>query len=269
MSEIKYSAPTVKKAFKILEAISESGSGFGVNELSKKLTIAKSTVHGITLALEDLGILSRDRAHKKFTLGYALMDLGRKAYRKMERVTDVAQSPMEALMEQVGETVFLGIMHGEHVIILKMVESHSELKITAPVGSRVPLLSGALGRVFLAQMEGEKAREIVQKRGLKVYTANSVTDPKRFLKEVDETRRKGFAIEHEEYILGVTAVASPIETISLPLAAIWVVGLSPGFSDTRMEKVIHEIQKTAMEISRLIEGHSTEINPMTRPKRSS
>jgi IclR family transcriptional regulator, KDG regulon repressor len=256
MKEIKYSAPTVKKAFNILESISESSSGLGVNELAKKLNIAKSTVHGITLALEELGILSRDRAHKKFTLGYALMDLGRKAYRKIELVTDVAQGPLEALMEQVGETVFLGIMHGDHSIILKVVESNNELKITAPVGSRVPLLVGATGRVFLAQMEGEKAREMVQKKGLKAYTANSVIDPKRFLKEVEETRRKGFAVDQEEYILGVTAIASPIETISLPLAAIWVVGFSPSFSDTKMEKVILEIQQTAMEISRLIKNHS-------------
>lgn len=255
MKETKYSAPSVKKAFSILEAISESSSGLGVSELGKRLRIGKSTVHGITLALEELGVLTRDRAHKKFTIGYTLMDLGRKAYRKIELVTDVAQSPMAALMEQVGETVFLGIMHGDRAIILKVVESHNELKITAPTGSRVPLLAGALGRVFLAQLEEEKAREIVQKKGLKVYTANSVTDPKQFLEEVEETRRKGFAIDREKYILGVTAVASPIRTIALPPMAIWVVGFSPGFSDQKLEKVIVEIQKAANEISGLIKNH--------------
>jgi IclR family KDG regulon transcriptional repressor len=256
MKEIKYSAPSVKKAFSILEAISESSSGLGVSELGKKLKIGKSTVHGITLALEELGVLTRDRVHKKFTIGYTLMDLGRKAYRKIQLVTDVAQGPMEALMGEVGETVFLGIMHGDHAIILKAVESPHELKITAPIGSRVPLLAGALGRVFLAQLGEEKAREIVHKKGLKVYTANSVTDPKQFLKEVEEARQKGFAIDRERYILGVTAVASPIETISLPPVAIWVVGFSPSFSDKKMEKVIREIQKAAMEISRLIKNHN-------------
>jgi IclR family transcriptional regulator, KDG regulon repressor len=256
MKEVKYSAPSVKKAFSILEAISESSYGLGVSELGKKLKIGKSTVHGITLALEELGVLTRDRVHKKFTIGYTLMDLGRKAYRKIQLVTDVAQGPMEALMGEVGETVFLGIMHGDHAIILKAVESPHELKITAPIGSRVPLLAGALGRVFLAQLGEEKAREIVHKKGLKVYTANSVTDPKQFLKEVEEARQKGFAIDRERYILGVTAVASPIETISLPPVAIWVVGFSPSFSDKKMEKVIREIQKAAMEISRLIKNHN-------------
>ena len=255
MKEIQYSAPSVKKAFKILQAIADSPTGLGLSELGKRLKIGKSTVHGITLALEELGILARDPVHKKYTIGYNLVELGRKASNKIELVTVVAQTPMETLMEGVGETVFLGIMHGDHAIILKVIESRNELKITAPPGSRVPLLAGALGRVFLAQMEEGKAREVVQTKGLKRYTANSVTDPKKFLKEVEETRGKGFAIDHEEYILGVTAIASPIRTIALPPVAIWVVGFSPSFSDPKMEKVILEIQNTAMEISRLIKKH--------------
>jgi DNA-binding IclR family transcriptional regulator len=255
MKESKYSAPSVKKAFSILEAIGESNSGLGVSELGKKLKIGKSTVHGITLALEELGVLTRDRTRKKFIIGYTLMDLGRKAYRKIELMTDVAQGPMEALMEEVGETVFLGIMHGDHAIILKAVESPKELKITAPVGTRVPLLAGALGRVFLSQMEKDKAAETIQKKGLKVYTVNSVTDPKQFLAEVEEARLKGYAIDREKYILGVTAVAAPIETMALPPVAIWVVGFSPSFSDKKMEKVIREIQQAAFQISQLIRNH--------------
>jgi DNA-binding IclR family transcriptional regulator len=254
MKESKYSAPSVKKAFNILEAIAESDSGLGVSDLGKKLKIGKSTVHGITLALEELGVLARDRAHKKFTIGYTLMDLGRKAYQKIELMTDVAQRPMEALMEDVGETVFLGIMHGDHTIILKTAESSKELKITAPIGTRVPLLAGALGRVFLAQTGKDRAAEIIQKKGLKGYTANSVIDPKQFLEEVEEARRDGYAIDRERYILGVTAVAAPITTIALPPMAIWVVGFSPSFSDKKMEMVIREIKKAAQEISRLIKN---------------
>ncbi|MBW2584380.1 MAG: helix-turn-helix domain-containing protein [Deltaproteobacteria bacterium] len=42
----KYGAPSVKKAFAILSAISSSKNGLGVSELAKKLKMAKSTVHG-------------------------------------------------------------------------------------------------------------------------------------------------------------------------------------------------------------------------------
>lgn len=251
MKEAKYSAPSVKKAFRILHAIADSSSGMGVSELAKRLKIGKSTVHGITSALEELGALARDPVQKKYDVGYTLLELGRKAYNKIE-LWDIAKTPMETLMEDVGETVFLGTLNGDHVTILNVVESHNELKITSPPGTRMPLLAGATGRILLAQLEEKKARELVQKKGLTRYTPKSVTDVKRFFKEVEETRKRGYAIDHEEYLLGVTAVAAPIQNTSLPPAAIWVVMFTPNSHDQKMEKVVLEIQKAAQEVTRLL-----------------
>jgi IclR family KDG regulon transcriptional repressor len=251
MKEVKYSAPSVKKAFKILHTIADSSTALGVSELAKRLKIGKSTVHGITLALEEVGVLARDPTHKKFNVGYTLLELGRKAYSKIE-LWDVAKAPMENLMEATGETVFLGTLNGDHVTILNVVESRNELKITSPPGTRLPLLVGATGRVFLAQLDEKKARDIVQKKGLTRYTPKSVTDMKRFFKEVEETRKRGYAIDHGEYIPGVTAVVAPVQTTSLPPAAIWVVMFTSSFQDQKTEKVVLEIQKAAQEVSRLL-----------------
>ena len=77
MKKITYSAPSVKKAFKILYAISDSSDGLGISDLSKKLKIGKSTVHGITTALEELGVLVRDPLYKRYTAGYSLLELCR------------------------------------------------------------------------------------------------------------------------------------------------------------------------------------------------
>src|SRR3972149_9034735 len=186
-----YSAPSVKKAFRILRAIADSSVELGVSELAKDLRIGKSTVHGITSALVELGILVRDPLHKKYSLGYTLLELGRKAYARME-FKDYIRKPMERLAEKIGETVFVGILNGDHVTVLDVVESQNELKITSPPGTRLPLLAGATGRVFLAQLGEEKAKEIVQKMGLLRYTPKSVVDPKRFLQELEEAKMKGY-----------------------------------------------------------------------------
>ena len=248
MKKTSYSAPSVKKAFKIVQTIADSSAGIGVSALAKQLRMGKSTVHGITSALEELGVLVRDPLQKKYTVGYTLLELSRKAYRKME-LREMARVPMEILMEKVGETVFLGIMNGDHITILDVVESHNEMKITSPPGTRLPLLAGATGKVFLAQLEERKAKEIVQKMGLKRYTSKSVVDPKKFLKDVEEAKRMGYAIDNEEYLIGVRAIAVPIQTASLPPAAIWVVGFTSNLNDQKMKKIILEIQNTAQGIS--------------------
>lgn len=254
MRKTVYSAPSVKKAFKILHTIADSSSGLGVTELAKQLKIGKSTVHGIALALEEIGVLARDPIHKKYNIGYTLLELRKKAYEKMQ-LTNVARPPMERLMEKIGETVFLGILHGDHVTILDGVESHNEMKITSPPGTRLPLLAGAIGKIFLAQFGEEKAKEVLQKMGLRKYTSKSIVDSKKFFKEVEETRKKGYAIDDEEYMMGVKAIAAPIQAPSPPLAAIWVVGFSSTLNDQKMAKAILEIQKTAQEINHSMRDH--------------
>ena len=254
MKKTAYSAPSVKKAFKILHTIADSSNGLGVSELAKQLKIGKSTVHGITSALEELGVLVRDALHKKYNMGYTLLELRKKAYAKME-LRDVARIPMEKLVEKIGETVFLGVLNGDHVTILDMVESHNEMKITSPPGTRLPLIAGATGKVFLAQFEEKKAKEIIQKMGLVRYTSKSIVDPKKFFKEVEETKKNGYAIDEGEYMLGVEAIAAPIQTASPPLAAIWVVGFTSSLNNQKMERVILEIRKTVQEISHALRDH--------------
>jgi DNA-binding IclR family transcriptional regulator len=135
------------------------------------------------------------------------------------------------------------------VTILEVVDSHNEMKITSPPGTRLPLLAGATGKVFLAQFEEKKAKEVIQKMGLSKFTPKSIFDPKKFLKEVEETKKRGYAIDDEEYMLGVRAIAAPILTNPPPLAAIWVVGFTSGLNDQKIERVILEIKKTAHEIA--------------------
>jgi DNA-binding IclR family transcriptional regulator len=260
MKKITYSAPSVKKAFKILKIIADSPTSLGISDLAKKLKIGKSTVHGITSALEEFGVLARDPIHKKYTLGYTLLELSRRSYSRME-FRDVARAPMEALAEKVGETVFLGVMNGDHITIMDVVVSHNELKITSPPGTRLPLLAGATGKVFLSQLDETKVKEIVQRMGLVRYTSKSINDMRRFISEVEQARERGYAIDDEEYLLGVRAIAAPIQVPSLPPSAIWVVGFTSGLNDHKMEKVIIEIQKTAQEIS-----HS--LNPVVELLRS-
>jgi DNA-binding IclR family transcriptional regulator len=253
MKQITYSAPSVKKAFKILQAISDASNELGVSEIAKQLEIGKSTVHGITAALEELGVLVRDPLRKKYQLGYTLLELGRKSHKKME-LRGIARIPIERLMERVGETVFLGVMNGDHVTILDVVESANEMKITSPPGTRLPLLAGATGKAFLSQFEEEKAKEIVDKMGLAKYTAKSIIDPKKFLREVEEAKKKGYAIDDEEYLIGVRAIASPIQISSLPPAAIWVVGFASSLNAPKMHKAGLEIRKASQEICESIKS---------------
>lgn len=249
----RYGAPSVKKAFAILSAISSSKEGLGVSELARGLSMAKSTVHGMTSALEEVGAVMRDPRTKRYKLGFTLLEVGRSAYSQIDLETS-ARPIMEDLMENTQTSVFLGILNWDHVTVLDIVESRQDLKITAPVGTTMSLFAGAVGKVFLASMEKEQAEKIVKSKGLPAFTKNSIIDPELYHQELKQVKQQGYAIDDEEYILGVRAVASLIKGLGQLKSAIWVVGFKASLDEKRMQSLIRETQKAAEAISRRIQA---------------
>jgi DNA-binding IclR family transcriptional regulator len=248
----KYDAPSVKKAFAILSAISSSKDGMGVSDLAKKLKMAKSTVHGMTSALEELGAAMRNPLTKKYKLGFTLLEIGRSAYSQIDLQTS-ARPVTEELMEKTQTSVFLGILNWDQVTILDIVETRQDLNITAPVGSTIPLFAGAVGKVFLASMSEEQAAKIVQSKGLPRFTDNSIVDMDLYFNELRQVREKGYAVDDEEYILGVRAVASPLMELGQLRSAIWAVGFKASLDEKKMQTLIGETQTAAKTISRRIQ----------------
>ena len=248
----RYDAPSVKKAFEILGALSSSKEGLGVSEIARGLNMAKSTVHGMTSTLEELGALMRDPHTKRYRLGLTLFELGRLAYSQIDLKT-LARPIMEELMEKTQASVFLGILNWEHVTVLDIVESRQDLKITAPIGTAIPLFAGAVGKVFLASMKEEQTKKIVRSKGLTRFTKNTIVDPELYYQELRSVRKKGYAVDDEEYIPGVRAVASPIVGLGQLMSAIWVVGFKASLDEKKMKALINETKKAAEAIRRRIQ----------------
>jgi DNA-binding IclR family transcriptional regulator len=244
----KYKAPSVNKAFQILRLISDNKEGLGISELSKQSTIGKSTVHGVTSALQEVGAIVRDPSTKRFTLGFTLLELGRSAHSNFD-LKDVARPFMEALMARTRTSVFLGIQNHTHVTILDIVESTQDLKITSPIGTTIPLMAGAVGKVFLASMDEVQAMDLIQSKGLTRFTENTQTDLDQYIAEIRRVRELGYATDYEEYIPGVQAVAAPIQVKVSSRSAIWAVGFKASLGDEAMKILIAETRKAAESIS--------------------
>ena len=248
MSE-KYQAPSVKKAFQILRLISESDQRVGISKIAKRLGISKSTVHGLMAALEEVGVIIRNPVTKRYSLGYTLVELGKKGLSRIP-LRELARRHMEELADETGETVFLGILRDDYIFILDVVESKKELKITSPSGTKMSLSAGAIGKLFLAFMEENRALRYLKTRGLTRYTENTITDLEKYLTEIEQVREKGYAVDREEYLQEVRAVAAIIKPQGTFLAAVWVVGFSSSLTDDKMEHTIERTLKAADAISR-------------------
>jgi DNA-binding IclR family transcriptional regulator len=65
------------------------------------------------------------------------------------------------------------------------------------------------------------------------------------MKEVLKTRQAGYALDDEEYIQGVRAVAAPILVPGRHMAAIWVVGFTQSMSNEKISIIASETKYAA------------------------
>lgn len=241
-----YQAPSVGRALKILEMVAESQRGLGISELSRRLEISKGTVFGICRQLEAGGALSRDPGSKRYGLGPLLPTLARRGFAQAS-LRDAAGPEMTRLCSQLGESVFLGVMGRGETIVLEARQPPDKIRISAGPGTRLPILAGAVGKVFLASLPPVRAQEILA-RGMPSFTDKSIIDAPLYLAQLEQVRRDGLAVEQGEFISGMWGVASALGVCGGLPAALYVVGFESTLQSGRLEMVAQAVADSARSI---------------------
>lgn len=251
-SSTSYQAPAVRKAFQLLRAVAESKKDLSLSELAQNLEFSKSTTHGLVQALLKIGALDLCPHRKKFYLGPTIVELAFRSWNYFS-VCERAQPSLDVLRDRIGETVFLGVLSRSRGIIIATSDAAKPLKISSPPGTSIPLLSGAVGKVFLAQLDDRQAVKLIREYGLPHFTAKSIIKESDYLKELQKVRELGYAFDDEEYLPGVKAVAVSLGNHrGLPLA-IWVVGFVGSMTEEVMPEVVQHTVKTAQKLQSVID----------------
>jgi DNA-binding IclR family transcriptional regulator len=207
--------PAVDRAARLLRALSahERGAphrpGLSAAELSRELDVSKSTLSGLLTTLERHGLVRRDPLTRRVRLGLSLLELAAAVSIDVD-VHEAARPHLAQLCRQTGETAILHLVSGDDVRIADRAEPDTQLKVVAPVGTRLPRFAGSVAKVLLAALEPDEAEAIVRGRELPAFTRRSIADPDSYLEHVAQTRRRGYARENEEYLVGVSAVSAPV-----------------------------------------------------------
>lgn len=207
--------PAVDRAARLLRALSAHEGdgphppGMSASELSRELNISKSTLSVLLTTLERHGLVQRDPLTRRVRLGLGLLELAAAVSTDAD-VREAARPQLARLLRHSGETAILHLSSGEDVMIAERAESAAQLKVVAPLGTRLPRFAGSVAKVLLAALEPEEAEAIVRRHELPAFTPRSILDPDAYLEQVAQTRRRGYARENEEYLVGVSAVSAPV-----------------------------------------------------------
>ncbi|MDR7474388.1 MAG: IclR family transcriptional regulator [Armatimonadota bacterium] len=249
--------PAVDRAVRVLRALAADGASPRLSDLSQALGVSKSSLSGLLATLEHHGLVERDAESRVYRLGGALMELGSAAQRELD-LARAARRPLERLRDTVGETAVLHVPAGDGAVIVARAESRPRLKVVAPLGHRLPPLAGAVAKVLLAHRPEADLAPLLR-GGLPAFTRRSVTDPQRYLEELRRVRRRGYALDDEEYLPGVCALSAPVYDVLGRLAGtVTVVGSSARLSRSRLRAAAREVRAAAREISQRLGAGGAE-----------
>jgi DNA-binding IclR family transcriptional regulator len=247
-----YQAPAVQKAFELLKRVAESQSEISLSDLARQLGFSKGTTHGMIQALLQAGALEQGPNRKGFFLGPVVVELAFRSWNYF-RVSEHAQPILDALRNRIGETVFLGVLSRSRGLIMATAEAAKPLKISSPPGTSIPLLAGAVGKVFLAQQRHDQALKIIKEHGLTPFTRRSIVKKDDYLAELEKVRRQGYAVDDEEYLAGVKAVAVALgNQRGLPLA-MWVVGFADAMGASVIPGIAEETRRAAANLREVLD----------------
>ncbi|MGH2374435.1 MAG: IclR family transcriptional regulator [bacterium] len=242
--------PAVERAIRILRLLASDGGPRRLTDLSRALAVSKSTLFELLATLEQLGFVERDGETRAFRLGYGVLELGNAVLRRLD-LRQVARPYLTRLRDAIGETAVLHMRADQGALIVDRVESDHQLKVVAPVGHRLPPFAGSVAKVFAAELADKELTALLRVRVLRAFTPRSMTSAQRYRKEILRVRRRGYAVDDEEYLPGVCAVSAPVlDSRGRTVAAVTIVGSSVRLSEARMRQAATAVLDAAASISR-------------------
>jgi IclR family transcriptional regulator, KDG regulon repressor len=239
---------SVATAIRLLNAFSEEEVEIGVSALSKRLGIAKSTVHRLAVTLLSEGLLEQDRENEKYRLGITLFRLGALVRQRMN-LSNEARPYLMTLRELTGETVHLAILNENQSMYVFNLESRQAIRARSDIGVRKPAYCTAEGLAILAFQPSSTVDAVIA-AGLKSRTPNTISTASKLRSVLQEVRQRGYSIEDEENEIGMRCIAAPVRDASdTVVAAIGVAGPIQRLSKKTISGIAPDIMRTADSIS--------------------
>jgi IclR family acetate operon transcriptional repressor len=248
-----YKIRAVERVCDILDLMLEDTDGVSLVQVAEVTELPKSSAFRYLATLESRRFVERDD-DGDYRLGLAFLPF---QSRQLELLTQRARPRLEQLRNKFDETINLGMLDGDRVIYLDIVESHRSVRLAARPGDRDRIHSTALGKAIASRLPEERVRNILTAEGMPRLTAATITDPQAYLTEIARVRERGWALDNGENEPDGRCVAVALAGSRLPLA-LSLSAPASRLSMDRVEEIAAVLADVATQLAEDFGGQSQE-----------
>ncbi|MBB2482786.1 IclR family transcriptional regulator [Bacillus sp. APMAM] len=249
------SLKTLENSLEILKYFTRDRSSWGVRELAKEIGISHSIVYRILSTFEQYGFLIQDPMSKRYKLGFRFLEYGQMVKEDM-KLSQYIYPVMEALSNEVEESVFLTWLDKFDGVTVEIAESSQQIKYAVSLGTRTPLYVGASCKVIMAYLSKEQQLEIIHE-GLQQFTNNTILDEEKLLSNLEEIKAKGWCYSVGEYSDAVFGLGIPLfNRQNEIIASLTIAGPEYRIEDIHLDNILKPLQDAGAKIQNYLYNFS-------------
>jgi DNA-binding IclR family transcriptional regulator len=238
----------ISRAFHALEALA-SGPQTAAS-IAQVIGVNRSTALRLLSEIESLGYVVRDPDTKSYAI------IPTRFYPFISSHADhldwsmVVDPVLSGLRDEFGEASIMGVPANGTMVYLAFFPSVHVIMVRERLGTTRPMHCSALGKAYLSALDD---RTLDSELALLTYqggTQNSARGPMELRGRLEETRKRGYAIDRDETLEGGSCVAVPARIGGSLIGAIGLSGPSSRMTDQR----IAEIGKRLLQVSLRLSG---------------
>ena len=204
-----YHIEALERGLRVLEAFSLDSPSLSMTEIAEQTGLNKSTAFRVAHTLDVLGYLKRDPETKRYRPGLKVLRLGFSALNSLE-MGQVAQPYLKALSSRCGWTSNMTVRDEADIVYVARNKTQQILSVDLHLGSRLPAYCTSMGKALLSDLARQELQDLMGAGPYERRGPNTITS----LEELDAAlvlvRARGYAVNDEELVAGLRAVAAPV-----------------------------------------------------------
>lgn len=201
--------PTTLRLLHVIEELAKAGTPLSASELNRNLGLPKPSLHRLVKTLEDHGFIESDLTGRAYRPSPRLKQMA-SGILSSQDLRVARHAILQRLSHQIGETCNIAVPHRSGMTYLERVETQWPLRIQLPVGTQVPHYCTASGKLYLSTLSYPHLAAYLGAVPLVSHSEYTITAPDRLRQELRRIRKLGYALDHQEFMHDMIALAVPI-----------------------------------------------------------
>jgi DNA-binding IclR family transcriptional regulator len=243
------------RTFAILQLfLHDERATWNLAEITEAVALPKPTVHRLLRTLCEHEMLSKSGEDGRYGLGPLALALGAHALGR-NRLRQLGQPVLRKLSALTGESALMFELAPtrDAVICIEQIESSHGLRLVSDVGVRLPLFAGASSRVILAFMSADEIKAILA--ALPKARETAPLNRKEIERQMQSTRRQGYAQSFEETSRGACGIAAPLFAAGgAVVGCLTIAGPTTRLTRARLAELAPALVAAATQLSAQIGG---------------